>query len=382
MLANNRLMFFPLLAVVLVLSGCGTKEPEDANIQFPEAVAQAEAARAPAEAALSGRIIVDGSSTVYPLSQLMAAEFQKAHPGVDIAVRFSGTGGGFKKFCAGETDITGASRPINEKEVQLCRASRIEYIELPVAFDSIAVVVNPQNQFVGCLKLSELRTMWQPAAEGKVVSWNQIRVNFPAQPLRLFGPGRDSGTFDYFTLAVVGDEGRSRADYTHSEDDEVLVGGVAAAPSALGYFGYAYYLANRDRLKLVAVDNGYGCTEPSPATVADGSYQPLSRPIFIYVKAFAAARPDVKAFTRFYLAPENAGLVMKVGDVPLPVLSLRTALSRFEKGMSGTAFGGTGSLIRGSAKGDFDTVSDIRLRAFRRGNNGLQSVAMVGRRSH
>ena len=347
---KNRFAF-SLVAAVLTASGCDRNAPAESNGQFPEALVQTEAARPPVEAALSGRVVVDGSSTVYPLSRIMAAEFRKANPAVDIALWISSTGGGLERFCAGETDITGASRPINETEVELCRTRRTEYIELPIAFDSIAVVVNPQNQFASCLKVGDLRRMWEPAAQAKVMSWNQIRANFPARPLRLFGPGRDSGTFDYFTLAVVGDEGRSRTDFTPSGDDEVLARGVAEDPEALAYFGYAYYLVNRDRLKLLAVDNGYGCVEPSPKTVADGDYQPLSRPVFIYVTASAAVRPEVKAFTRFYLAPENARLVIKVGNVPLPTLSLRTALSRLDKGLIGTAFGGSGSRIGLSHKG-------------------------------
>ena len=347
---TNRFILL-LLAAVLIANGCDRNGPAGSNVQFPEALVQAETVKPRVEATLSGRIVVDGSSTVYPLSRMMAAEFRKANPAVDIAVGVSSTGAGFEKFCAGDLDITGASRPIDETEVELCRSGRIEYLELPVAFDSIAVVVNPQNQFARCLKVGELRRMWEPAAQDKVMSWDQIRASFPARPLRLFGPGRESGTFDYFTLAVVGDESRSRTDFTPSEDDQVLVRGVAEDPDALAYFGYAYYLVNRDRLKLLAVDNGYGCVEPNPKTVADGDYQPLSRPVFIYVKASAAVRPEVKAFTRFYLAPENAALVMKVGNVPLPTLSLRTALSRLNRGLTGTMFGGAGSRIGLSHKG-------------------------------
>jgi phosphate transport system substrate-binding protein len=349
---QRRQLVIPLLAVVFAIGGCDKEDATaDSGVQFPDALVQAEADNPGGEAALSGQIVIDGSSTLLPLSRLMAAEFRKANPGVDITVGVSGTGGGFKKFCAGQTDVTGASRPINEAEVELCRASRTEYIELPVAFDSIAVVVNPENRFAHCVKVGELSKMWEPAAQGNVSSWGQIRGDFPDRPLKLFGPGRDSGTFDYFTLAVVGDEGKSRGDYVASEDDEVLVQGVAADPDALGYFGYAHYLANRNRLKLLGLDNGYGCTEPSPETVADGNYQPLSRPIFIYVKASSAARATVKAFTRFYLAPENAGIVIQVGNVPLPTISLRTARSRFDRGMTGTAFGGAGSQIGISHKG-------------------------------
>jgi phosphate transport system substrate-binding protein len=289
--------------------------------------------------------VIDGSSTVFPVTTVMAKEFQKIHPGVHITVGVSGTGGGFKKFCAGETDITGASRPISAQEVELCQSHNTDYIELPIAFDSLSVVVNPQNTFVDCLSVAELKRIWEPAAQGTVMRWNQVRASFPDQPLVLYGPGHDSGTFDYFTLAVVGAEGKSRSDYTASEDDTVLVDGVSSHTYGLGYFGYAYYLANSDRLKTVAINSGYGCVPPSPQTVANSSYQPLSRAIFVYVKRSAATRPEVKAFTDFYLAPENASLVLQVGNVPLPTITLRTASSRFNKGMTGSVFGGSGSVL-------------------------------------
>ena len=295
--------------------------------------------------ALAGTIMIDGSSTVFPVTTVMAKTFQKIHPDVHFMIGVSGTGGGFKKFCGGETDITGASRPINATEVELCKTHNIGYFELPIAFDSLSVVVHPQNTMVNCLTIAELKRMWEPAAQEKVTHWNQIRSSFANRPMLLYGPGRDSGTFDYFTLAIVGAEGESRSDYTASEDDEVLVDGVSAHTYGVGYFGYAYYLGNRDRLKTVAVDSGYGCVSPSPQTVADSSYQPLLRPIFIYIKQSAASRPEVKAFTDFYLDPENANLVMQVGYVPLPTLTLRSAQSRFNRNMTGSVFGGTGSVL-------------------------------------
>jgi phosphate transport system substrate-binding protein len=221
---------------------------------------------------LSGKVTVDGSTTVFPLSKAMAEAFRQSNPAVQIAVEFSGTGGGFKKFRAGQVDVAGASRPINSVESEQCKTQRIEYIEVPVAFDSLAVVVNAKNGFVDCLTVNELKSMWEPAAEGKTSQWKQIRSSFPAQPLTLFGPGRDSGTFDYFTLAIVGTESSSRGDYTKSEDDMVIERGVAAEPNALGYFGYAYYQAYQDQLKAVAVDSGKGCVLPSAGTVADGTY--------------------------------------------------------------------------------------------------------------
>ncbi len=283
----------------------------------------------------------------------MAEAFRQSNPAVQFDIEFSGTGGGFKKFCAGQLDIADASRPINSAESAQCKAQHIEYIEVPVAFDSLSVVVNPKNTFVDCLTVKELKAIWEPAAESKMSQWNQIRARFPAQPLVLFGPGKASGTFDYFTLAIVGTESSSRSDCTKSEDDMVIEHGVAAEPNALGYFGYAYYQANQDQLKVIAVDNGHGCISPSAQTVADGTYQPLSRPLFLYVNLAAATRPEVRAIARFYLAPESTKYVTKIGYVPLPTAALVTQVSRFEKGVTGSALGGHGS-VTGVALNTFD----------------------------
>ncbi len=293
----------------------------------------------------SRTVSIDGSSTVYLLSKAMAEAFGKANPAVQFKIEFSGTGAGFRKFCAGRLDLAGASRPINLSEIEQCNAQHIEYIELSVAFDGLSLVVNAKNPFVDCLSVNELRRMWEPAAEGKVTTWRQVRPTFPAQPLALFSPGKDSGTFDYFTLAIVGTEGKSRGDVTTSEDDMVIVRGVAANSSAIGYFGYAYYETNRDKLKLVAVDNGHGCVAPSPQTVADATYQPLSRPLFIYINAAAAARPDIEAFTRFYLSPDSAQYVTQVGYVPLPAAALAVQTTRLDKGVKDSSFGGQGSVL-------------------------------------
>lgn len=293
---------------------------------------------------LSGKITVDGSDTLFPLSKAMAAAFRESNPAVQIDVEFSGTGGGFKKFCAGQIDIEDASRPIKSEEGEQCKAQHNEYIELPVAFDPLTVVVNPKNAFVDCLTIVDLKAMWEPAAEGKTKQWNQIRDSFPALPLLLFGPGKASGSFDYFTFAIVGTEGSSRSDYMKSEDYTVIERGVAAEPNALGYFGFSYYQANKDQLKAVAVDNGSGCILPSAKTVADETYQPLSRPLFIYINAATAARPEVRAFTRFYLSREGAEIVTKVGYVSLPKRVLAAQVSRFGKGETGSAFGARGSV--------------------------------------
>ncbi len=215
---------------------------------------------------------------------------------------------------------------------------------MPVAFDPLSVVVNPKNQFVDCLTVKELKAIWEPAAEGKISEWNQVRASFPRQPLALFGPGKASGTFDYFSFAIVGTEGSSRGDYTKSEDYTVIERGVAAEPNALGYFGYSYYQANKEQMKIVGIDNGQGCVVPSAQTVADGTYQPLSRPLFVYVNRAAAARPEVRAFTRFILARENAKIVTKVGYVPLPASALIAQAARFDQGITGSALGGHGSV--------------------------------------
>jgi phosphate transport system substrate-binding protein len=317
------------------------------------AVASTLAACDSARGPLSGRITIDGSDTVLPLSKAMAEAFRASNPGVQFAIEFSGTGGGFKKFCAGQLDIADASRPINSAESAQCKAQHIEYIEVPVAFDSVTVAVNAKNTFVDCLTVKELKAVWEPAAEGKVSQWNQIRASFPAQPLALFGPGKASGTFDYFTFAVVGTEGGSRDDYAKSEDYTVVERGVAAEPNALGYFPYAYYEANKEHVKAVAVDNGQGCILPSAETVANGTYQPLSRPLFVYVNLTAAARPDVQAFTRFYLSTDSTKYVTKVGYVPLPTAALIREASRFMSGAKGSALGAHGS-VTGVALNAFD----------------------------
>jgi phosphate transport system substrate-binding protein len=256
-----------------------------APVQAPTPTSPSAPAPAPtpSPARLSGEIKVDGSSTVYPITEAVGEEFQKLHPDVKVVVGISGTGGGFKKFCNGETDISNASRPILQKEIDTCAQNGIEYIELPVAYDALSVVVNPRNDWVACMTVAELKKIWEPDAQGKITRWNQVRPEWPDAPLNLYGAGTDSGTFDYFTEAIVGKAKASRGDYTASEDDNVLVQGVANDQYALGYFGLAYYFENQDKLKAVAIDNGKGCVLPSEETVRNGTYQPLSRPLFIYV---------------------------------------------------------------------------------------------------
>ena len=294
---------------------------------------------------VSGRITVEGSSTVFPVSRIVAERFQRLHPGASVALVSTSTADGFNKLCKGQLDVAAVSRPINAAEAQSCRVGRIEFIELPVAFDSLAVVVHPTNTFADCLTVTELQRAWAPEAEGRVSRWSDIRRGFPDHPLALFGPGRMSGTFDYFTLAIVGAQARSRDDYTKSDDDTFLANAVAADPNGLGYFGYAYYLANRDRLKAVGIDNGRGCVTPSPGTVADATYQPLARPLFLYVSVGALARPEVAAFSHFAVSLDNAAAVQEVGYMPLPPVTLLTVGKHLDTRVTGSIFGGRGAVL-------------------------------------
>jgi phosphate transport system substrate-binding protein len=282
------------------------------------------------EGALTGSIELDGSSTVYPISEAVAEEYAIARgTGVRVTIGFSGTGGGFKRFCTGETEISNASRHIKDAERELCEQNGIDFVELPVAIDGLAVVVNPQNTVVECLTVDELRRIWEPGS--RISSWSQVRDGLPADPIKLYGPGTNSGTFDYFTEAVMGESGASRGDYTASEDDNVLVQGVIGDRNALGYFGYAYYIENEGRMKVLGVDDGRGCVTPTEAAVRSGEYTPLSRPLFIYVTRQALARPEVADFVRFYMesAPE---LVPQVGYVPLQDAEYRSNLSQVGQG--------------------------------------------------
>jgi phosphate transport system substrate-binding protein len=276
----------------------------------------------------SGTINIDGSSTVYPITEAIAEEFRTVSPDVRVTIGISGTGGGFKKFARGETVISDASRPIKDSEARACQENNITYVELTVAYDGLAVVINKENDWATSLTAEELKKIWEPAAQETIVKWNQIRAEFPDEDLSLLGPGTASGTFDYFTEAIVGESGASRGDYMPSEDDHVLVQGVAGDKYALGFFGLAYYQENADRLKLVAVDGGNGPILPSLNTVKNGEYTPLSRPIFIYVSNEGAKRPEVVKFVEFYL--QNAvNLVTDVGYIPLPNQEYQTQLEKF-----------------------------------------------------
>ncbi|MGQ0442426.1 MAG: PstS family phosphate ABC transporter substrate-binding protein [Methylophilaceae bacterium] len=286
-------------------------------------------------------IKIDGSSTVYPITEAVAEDFQKERK-TKVTVGISGTGGGFKKFCRGETDVQNASRPILKKEMDACKEAGVQYVELPVAFDALTVVVNPKNNFITSMTVEELKKIWEPSAQGKIKSWNQVNAAWPNKPIKLFGAGSDSGTFDYFTEAIVGKAKSSRGDFTASEDDNVIVQGVAGEEGALGYFGFAYYEENQDKLKAVSIieKKGAPAVLPSVDNVMAGTYQPLARPLFIYVNATSGAfKPEVKAFIDYYLA-NAAKLSKEVGYVPLPASDTVAVNKHWKDLKAGTGFGG------------------------------------------
>ncbi len=284
---------------------------------------------------LKGNVRIDGSSTVFPITEAVAEEYRAAQPKVRVTIGISGTGGGFKKFYAGETDINDASRPIKSKEIDKAAENGIDFIELPVAFDGISVVVNPENDWVDSLTPDELHRLWMP--ESTVKTWQDLRPEWPAEEIKLYGPGVDSGTFDYFTEAINGKSQVCRADFTASEDDNVLVLGVAGDKNALGFFGFAYYLENKDQLKVVPIDNGDGPVAPSMESINGGTYAPLSRAVFIYVAKSAAERAEVRNFVDFYLTNAPA-LVAEVGYVPLPDALYTAGKDRMAKGVTGTVY--------------------------------------------
>lgn len=293
---------------------------------------------APAASKLSGNITIDGSSTVAPISKAVAEDFAKSNPGVKVPVGTSGTGGGFKKFCAGDTDISNASRPIKSKEAEDCKKAGVEFIELPVAIDGLTVVVNKENTWAKCLTTAELKTIWSPESEGKVTSWNQVRPDFPNEPLALFGAGADSGTFDYFTEAINKKEKVIRKDYQPSEDDNITIKGVQGGKGTMGFFGVAYFEENAKTLNAVEVDSGKGCVAPTAENINSGKYTPLSRPLLIYVNKKSLARPEVKAFVEYYF--KDIKVVKEVGYVPLPTDALPKIMERVTSAKAGTTFMG------------------------------------------
>ncbi len=330
----RRWMIAP--AVLVVLAGCGGGGDGQRTQGGPSS------AGGPTD--LAGTINIDGSSTVYPITEAVAEEFGKSYPRVNVTVGISGTGGGFKKFGRGETDISDASRPVKSSEAEEAQKAGIDYIELPIAYDALSVVVHPKNTWANDITVAELKKIWEPAAQGMITRWSQVRPGWPDRPLKLYGAGSDSGTFDYFTDAICGDEGKSRGDYTASEDDNVLVQGVSREEGALGYFGVAYYLENQEKLKAVPVDdgdagNGAGPQAPTTENVIAGTYQPLARPIFIYVSTKAADRAEVKDFVQFYLM-NVARLAKEVGYIPLQDQVYELARGRYDKRTTGSMFSG------------------------------------------
>jgi len=297
---NSRLFLLPLL--LLFLTSCGGNQKTD-------------------KAASTGAINIDGSSTVYPITEAVAEEFKKVQPDVKVSVALSGTGGGFKKFSRGEIDINDASRPIKPSEDSLAKSNNISYVDLTIAYDGMAVVVNPKNTWCKDMTVADLKLLWSPEAQGKIMKWNQIRKEWPNEEIHLFGPGVESGTYDYFTEVIVGKSHSSRGDYTASEDDNVLVQGIASDQYALGFFGLAYYEENQDKLRLIGIDdgndaNGTGPILPSLETVKNKSYAPLGRPLFIYINSTAGKRKEVEDFVGFYLT-NVAELAKEVGFIPL-----------------------------------------------------------------
>lgn len=312
-----------MLALALTLTSCSGIEsppPGDASLSH-----------------LSGRIIIDGSSTVYPIAQALAEEFGYLAGDVQIPVGISGTGGGFTKFCASESDVTNASRPIKPIEIDACAEAGIEFIEVPVAFDGLSVLVHPDNDWIDCLTVEQLRHIWEPEAERVVTNWQDIDPSFPDEQLMLYGPGTDSGTYEYFTQVITGEEGNSRGDFTGSEDDNILIQGVAGNVGALGFFGFAYYVENQDRLKLVAIDNGDGCVLPDDDTIAEGIYQPLSRPIFMYMNAEDADREEAIELFEFLLTA-GSDIIYDVGYIPFPDEFYETLLDRVVSQRTGSVF--------------------------------------------
>lgn len=334
---------FSLLLLASACTSASTKPEANQPTSSPEAIAaQQVSENQTTDVKTDAKIKIDGSSTVYPITQAIAGQVQleKAKYKGAIAVSFSGTGGGFEKFCKGEIDISNASRPISEKEISACQANGVKFIELPIAYDALTVVVNVKNSWAENITVAELKKIWEAAAEGKITRWNQVRSNYPDQPINLYGPGSKSGTFDYFNEAILGKDASSRKDYIASEDDIALVRGVINDPNALGYFGYSYYKDNRGPIKALAVDGGKGPVLPSRPHVEQSVYQPLSRPLFIYVSADAAqSKPELKEFVNYYLETAPSA-VSAMGYVPLPRKLSQVVQERFNSGKIGTVFAG------------------------------------------
>lgn len=348
----SRLYRGAVLSIALLLSACTgaaapspTPTPSPAPTAAPRATPQIVSIQPTATPLpesmtrldLSGEIIIDGSSTVYPITELAMQQFAAVAPRVTIQLGVSGTGGGFKKFCAGITDISNASRPIKPDESDTCRANGIAFVEIPVAFDGISVIINRDNTWAQCMTVDEMKRMWAPESEGSVTTWRQIRLDWPDQPFKLYAPGVDSGTHDYFTAAIVGKEDASRNDYIGSEDDYVLMQRVIEDAQGIAYVGYAYYQEYADKVGVVAVDAGQGCVSPSLTTITDGTYTPLSRPLFIYVRADRLDRPAMLTFVEFYINRAEQ-LVQDARYIPLPQRAYELVQQRVNRRVTGSIF--------------------------------------------
>ncbi len=326
-----------LAVATLALTACSRPTETSRSTETQPAVVEIVAKMPPTD----GVVRIDGSSTVYPITQVVVQKFLRSEgQRVKVEAKFSGTSAGFRRFCAGETDISDASRPISIKEMETCNKAGVRFIELPIAFDALTLAVNPQNTWARDITLQELTKVWEPSAQGKIKNWNQIRSSYPNRPLSLFGAGKDSGTFDYFNEVTTGNLKLSRLDYTSSEDDNVLVEGIAKDANAMGYIPHAYFEANQRRLKALAINNGRGSVLPSHETVQNAQYQPFSRPLFIYVNSRAAQeKPELREFVNFYLKNAKT-LVSQVGYIPLPDEAYHIASVQFYKGEVGTVFEG------------------------------------------
>jgi len=329
------LHFFTLALLLLITTACGGGEKKTEPIETPSATAT------PEEETRS-YVLVDGSSTIFPISDTMAQNFMQDNPDIQVIVGISSSGSGLKKFCIGDLDIGNASRPIKKSEIDLCRANGIEFVEIPIAFDAISIIANQYNDWSDCLTLEELKTIWQPNDAEKVNNWKQVRENFPEEPLSLYAPDTDSGTYDYFTDAVVGTAGNSRKDFRGSEDDNIIIQGIESDWGSLGFLGLAYYEQNKDVLKLVAIDNGSGqCIEPSQEAIANGTYTPLSRPLFLYVNKNSLEKmPHVKAFVDYYMDVTNKEVISEVGYVPISGILQEKVKEHFEELTTGSVFEG------------------------------------------
>ncbi|MGD1807489.1 PstS family phosphate ABC transporter substrate-binding protein [Dapis sp. BLCC M126] len=324
------------LALLLLVTACVGGEKKTELIETPSAAVTSE------EEEIRSYVLVDGSSTIFPISDTMAQNFMQDNPDLEVIVGISSSGSGLKKFCIGDTDISNASRPIKKSEIDLCRANGIEFVEIPIAFDAISIIANQYNDWSDCLTIEELKKIWQPDDADKITNWKQIREKFPEEPLRLYAPDTDSGTYDYFTDAVVGAAGKSRKDFKASEDDNIIIQGVESDWGSLGFLSLAYYENNKDVLKLISIENSSGqCIEPSQETIANGAYTPLSRPLFLYVnKNSLETMPPVQAFVDYQIDVTNKEIISKVGYVPISGIIQVKVKKRLEELTTGSVFEG------------------------------------------